>query len=313
MSKIPIFIIGINPRSGTNYLYNLLGLHPQCVLSNHYGEDFIISGIHKYLEFYEAVTYRWKKEWNNNRADFKKALEAGIIKYLDPPHSRARYMVSKTPDPANAPLFLKAFSKGYMIIITRKGQDLVESYTTTFNRRFEDAIRGWCRGARSIYQIMNDEAMMNSGRVAIIKYEDLYQKNEQVMSKLLDLLHLDKSQYDFQKSQNFDVIGSSTFRGNSDVVTWDPVPKDKTFNPLNRFAGWSRWKHYRFNFLAGKYSKALGYELYYDSNGPVYYIYNWILTAYNFFYRLIRRSGIILKAFGKNKRELKRALQVEFK
>jgi len=80
MSKIPIFILGINPRSGTNYLYHLLSLHPDIVLTNHFGEDFIINGIDKYLNFYESVTFRWKKDWNNNRADLKKAHEWGILK-----------------------------------------------------------------------------------------------------------------------------------------------------------------------------------------------------------------------------------------
>jgi len=312
MSKIPIFIVGISPRSGTNYLYNLLALHPECTFSNHYGEDFIINGLDKYLNFYEKVTYQWKKDWNNNRADFRKALEQGLLEYLTPVDSNARYMITKTPNPTNTDLFLRVFSQGFLIIITRNGQDLAESYTTSLKGGFEDVVRGWSRGAKWIDKIARDENMMNSGRVAVIKYEDLYLKNELVMSKLLDLLHLDKSKYDFDRSQNFDVIGSSSHVGRSKDF-WEPVPKEKSFNPLNRSAGWGRLKHYRFNWLAGKYSKALGYELFYESKDPVYYIYNIILTIFNFTFRILRRCGIILNALGKNKKELKRALEFEIK
>ncbi len=313
MSKIPVFIVGINPRSGTNYLYQLLASHPECVMSNHHGEDFILNGIDKYLEFYDKVTYRWKKEWYNDREDLRKALESGINKYLDPVSSPAKLMITKTPDPTNAPLFLKAFTQGYLIVITRNGQDLVESYTTSFNRRFEDVVRGWVRGARIIDTIKKDPEMLNSGRVIFLKYEDLYQHNKQEMTRLMEFLQLDVAKYDFVKSQNFDVIGSSTFKGESAEVTWVPIPKDPTFNPLNRFEGWSKFKHYRFNWLAGKYSKAMGYQLYFETRSPLYYIYNIALTLYNLIFRIGRRTQIIINAFGKSNTELKRAFDVQVK
>ncbi len=308
MKKIPIFIVGIKPRSGTNYLYNILALHPECVFSNHHGEDFILNGLDIYLEFYEKVTYEWKKDWNNNRSDFKKALEYGILKYLDPVESKAKYMISKTPEATNLDLFLKVFSQGYLIIITRNGQDLTESYTKSLNARFDDIIRGWSHGAMYIDKIVRDEDMMNSGRVAVIKYEDLYLKNSQVMSKLLDLLHLDKSKFDFVRSQNFDVIGSSSNKGKSNDF-WEPIPKSNDFNPLNRSQSWSKWKHYRFNWLAGKHSKLLGYELYFETSNPIYYIYNIVLSLYESIYRVFRRIKIIIFASRKNKKALKRALK----
>ena len=37
----PIFILGIMPRSGTNFLHQLITLHPDCVAS-HVWEDFLI-------------------------------------------------------------------------------------------------------------------------------------------------------------------------------------------------------------------------------------------------------------------------------
>lgn len=297
MTKIPVFIIGINPRSGTNYLYQILALHPDCVQSKHYGEDFIIYGIEKYLEFYKIVTNKWAQDWNNDTSEFKKSLEFGLLNYLDPGGSDAKYVITKTPHPDNSELFLEAFSEGYMIIITRKGQDLVQSFIKTFNSRFDDATRGWTRGAECIHKVITNKKLMDSGRVITIKYEDLYQNNEETMIKLLNFLKLDITKYDFQKSKNFDVIGSSTFKGTSEKATWTPIPKNESFNPLGRFKHWSKFRHYRFNFMAGKLSTELGYELYHNSKNPVYYAYNFVLSIYDFIFRVVRKLAMKIKSY----------------
>ncbi|MBL7914788.1 MAG: sulfotransferase [Bacteroidia bacterium] len=313
MHKVPIFIVGINPRSGTNYLYQLIALHPDCVHSRHYGEDFFLFASDKYLEFYDVVTKHWSPDWKNDNEVFRRALELGLLNYLNPGNgpAAAKYMVTKTPSAINSKNYLEMFSEGYMIVITRKGQDLVESFMKTFSSRFEDAVRGWKRGAAAIHDVMNDPKLMKSGRVLVIKYEDLYQKNTEVMTQILDFLKLDKSKFDFDKSANFDVIGSSTFKGNSEKVTWDPIPKTKTFNPLGRFSHWSRFRHYRYNWMAGKYSKEFGYELYFDSKDPIYYIYNILLTTYDFFHRSVRRTMIILKSFSRGKNARRDAFNIK--
>jgi hypothetical protein len=289
MEKIPVFIIGINPRSGTNYLFNILTLHPDCDAAKHQGEDYILSGADKYLAFCEKVTSRWLPRWENDSAEFKRCLESGIRKYLEPNESTARYIVSKTPNPDHADLFLKMFSSGYMILIIRRGQDLVESQIRSFGSSFEYAVKSWTRGAKWISKVIHDSEIMNSGRVLCIKYEDLYQKNEEVMCRLLDFLKLDKSRYDFQKSNNFDVIGSSTSKEKFGEVTWKPIPKEESFNPLSRCKSWNHFQHYRFNWLAGKFSKEFGYELYYESKGVVYLFFNLFITVYYFIFRAIRK------------------------
>jgi hypothetical protein len=295
MYKIPIVIVGINPRSGTNYLYQLLALHPNCVGSKHHGEDYLLYGSDKYLDFYRTVTMHWYPHWKNSHLDFKRALEVGLLNYLDSGTGEAKYMITKTPSAINSRNFLDVFSEGYMIIITRRGQDLVESFTKSFHARFEDAVRGWKKGAAAVHEVINNPEIMNSGRVIVIKYEDLYQKNGEVMTQILDFLKLDKTQFDFDKSEKLDVMGSSIFKGDSGKVTWNPIPKDETFNPLIRSSHWGRFKHYRYNWIAGKYSQELGYELYYNSKNPIYCIYNILLTMYDFLFRLAKRIFSPLK------------------
>jgi len=296
MNKSPVFILGINPRSGTNYLFRLLSEHPDCVASKHYGEDFIVYGADLLLAFIRKVTTKWASDWNNDPNEFYKSMQAGIMDYLDPGNNTARYVITKTPDASHADLFLQTFVSGKMILITRRGQDLTESFLKTFKGRFDDAVRGWTNGARWISAVINNREMMASNRIMCIRYEDLYNRNKEVMTDILKFLDLDISAYDFARSENYDVIGSSTFKGDSEKVTWDPVKKDKNFNPLNKFAHWSRFRHYRFNWLAGKYNKEFGYENLYDSGGPLYLVFNLFAMTYDFVYRTARRIVIYLKS-----------------
>ena len=295
MSKIPIFIIGINPRCGTNYLFYLLNQHPDCIPSFHIGEDFIMHYADKLLDYYKSVTSKWSPLENNKPGYFLRCLESGIVKYLDPAAKEAKFVVSKTPLPTNAHYFLDIFSSGYMIIIIRKGQDTTESFMKSFNSRFDDSARGWKNGAKCICNILNDEKLMSSGRVILVKYEDLYLNNEEILKNLFDFLQLDKDKYDYEKSSNSGVIGSSSFKGDSKKLTWKPVAKNDTFNPLNRSQNWSRFQHYRFNWIAGDYSDKLGYPLHYNSKSALYYLFNFIMAFYDFNYRILRKMLLLIQ------------------
>lgn len=42
---------------------------------------------------------------------------------------------------------------------------------------------------------------------------------------------------------------------------WKAVDKPKDFNPMERWNNWDRYMHERFNWIAGHYMEALGYEI----------------------------------------------------
>lgn len=286
---IPVFILGVSPRSGTNYLYELLALHPDCVKSRHEGEDFIIYNSVPYLNFINSVTGKWAPEWKNDPGVFRNCMEAGLISYLSPEIKSGQYVITKTPHPDNARGFFEMFSKGYLILLIRSGQDIAESFSKSFNYRFDDAVRAFSYGAREITGILNNQKLMDSGRVILIKYEDLFSRNREVMTDLLDFLKLDKTVFDFNASENLNIIGSSQHKKEKGKVQWDPVKKSTDFNPLKRYAGWSRWKHYRFNWMAGSYSRKLGYDLEFTDNIILFYLYNIAVVPFDFSYRILRK------------------------
>lgn len=292
----PVFIIGINPRCGTNYLQRILCLHPDCVPTRHWGEDFILFHADHLLNFTEAVTSHWIPEWNNDPSQFRAAMRKGIIHYLSPSETPARYVITKTPHAENAHLFLKMFDSGFMILVIRKGQDLVESTLRTFRKKkFDDAARGYRHGGELILRILNNPELMNSGRIKLVRYEDLIQNHSETVGQLLDFLKLDKTVFDFSKSASQKVSGSSSFGVTEEKFIWKSVENDGTFTPTKRADNWSRHQHYRFNHLAGKINRALGYELQYCNDSINYFLFNVFAFIPDFTHRTKRSIKNILK------------------
>lgn len=57
-----ILVLGIMPRSGTNYLYDLLLTHADCTASR-VPEDFLVAQAHWLNGYVEAVHGKWSPRW----------------------------------------------------------------------------------------------------------------------------------------------------------------------------------------------------------------------------------------------------------
>ena len=296
-----LFILGINQRCGSNYLYNLLLNHPDCHRSFHKGEDYLIAYSDVLISYHDYVTRKWSKKWGNDPEVFFLTLSSGLRNYLLPSQSSSGYFITKTPVSDNILNFPKIFPDTPLLVIVRNGQDLVQSYMLTFKCRFDDAVRAWRKGAEQILAAQSDQDFSLSGKMLLIRYEDLYADHDSKMKEILEFLGLKVSAYDFEKSKNLAIYGSAIHRGGSKDVTWEAVPKDENFNPIGRSASWSRFRHYRFNWLAGRQSLALGYELKYHSHSPVYFLYNAIMSVYDVTYRAFRLFAISVHALLKGR------------
>ena len=60
----PIFILGISQRSGTNFLFNLLGLHPDCERVGPIWENFLLNDAQLLVDYADAVYRRWSADWD---------------------------------------------------------------------------------------------------------------------------------------------------------------------------------------------------------------------------------------------------------
>jgi hypothetical protein len=257
---VPIFIQGIMQRSGTNYLYDLLLLHPDCGRSPLYENHFMTHAEH--LQNYVlGLTREWGPDWGWKPDEVFKALGDGLLARLSQGVKEPR-LVTKTPAVRHLSLFHKLFPAAPMLLLVRDGRAIVESGVHTFkNWTYERAMRRWAAAAKTILEFRASQGEASSCHL-LVRYEDLFSGSRPELERILAYLGLDLAQYDFDQAQQLPVRGSSAFRGGSESVRWDVrVPRSGGFDPLQRWQHWPRRRHERFNWLAGAYMQQLGYPL----------------------------------------------------
>jgi len=315
-----VFILGIMPRTGTHYLANLLCLHPDC-LQSAIPEDGLIMMSNVLMQYVARNTWQWQLTGDFPEIDADKLLTEGLgiglLNFLRQagsktnqvidaePGSSTRYLVTKTPNVKNIKNFFKLFPDERLLILIRDGRDVVESNYLSFKYPREEAIREWAKATRSIYKLQ--EKWSAEGRkFLVVKYEELYQNTEPEMKKIFSFLGLEVLKCDFDKALNMNVVGSSAFKRNGEV-NWQPVKRTAEFNPLSRSAGWSRWQHERFNWLASNELKLFGYK-------PISFkSHNFFIILKNYMYDTFYTIRVLIKKMRKYARFIWQRLKLKFK
>ena len=259
----PIFIHGVSPRSGTNYLWDLLLLHPDCGAGRHpVREDLFLDNANLLTTFTTATREAWDPRWGYFEDDIEAELRAsigdGLISFLWT--DKEKRLVTKNPSVRNLGLFFDFFPRARLVILMRDGRSVVESCMRTFGWDFDTATRKWSAAAEEIRAFMTTAA--SSGlSYRLVAYEELVDDVEHSLGRLFDDLQLDKELYDFAAARTLPVRGSSAFFGaGKSTVHWDPVPRDEDFDPRERWRQWSSPQHERFNWVAEDLLRYFGYE-----------------------------------------------------
>lgn len=292
-SRQVVFLLGIMPRSGTNFLAEMLCQHPDCGTPAYIPEDFLLANAHHLVRFVDAVHQSWNKLW----ADFGEAFKLPLLKALG--YGLERYLygcteaqwgrqygnaekrsacdkiepnvcLARTPSVENLELLPK-LTDAKTIIIVRDGRAVVESGMRSFGWLFEDAVQRWARSADLILRVASDNPQM-----LCVRYEDLVQHKAQELRKIFAFLGIDEQKYDYDVETP--VRGSSTFFDEKEGMNWGQTAKTEKFNPLNRWRHWDRRQHARFNWLAARQLQAFGYEPL-VVNSTVWQFYNSMLDT----------------------------------
>jgi hypothetical protein len=259
-STEPIFILGISQRSGTNYLCDLLCLHPDCGAPAPMREDFFVHHADLLVAYAHAVYGHWHR-WvidEKLEAYLCQSLGEGLLTFLAA-HHHGKRLVTKTPSVQNLRYCFKLFPHASLLILIRDGRAVVESRMRTFGEPFEVAVRKWAEAAAAIRQF--DEAMRGTDcRYLIVRYDDIWTDVRGELQRILTFLDLELDRYDFAAATNLPVRGSSAFGRKDGKVHWRPVEKTPDFDPLRRWSHWDRAMHERFNWLAGESLTTFGYH-----------------------------------------------------
>ncbi|HEX6207478.1 MAG TPA: sulfotransferase [Actinomycetota bacterium] len=258
----PIFIQGILPRSGTNFLWDLLLLHPDCAAAvEPVREDLFLDHSDHLISFIEAIQDAWDPRWGAPGPELTRRFHAsigeGLISFLwsDPD----RRLLTKSPSVRHLRRFFAFFPTARLLILVRDGRAVTQSCMDTFGWGFERAARAWAEGADEIERFGRTNAE-RSDRWRLVRYEDLVDDLETELPGILDFVGLDPGAYDMEAARNLPVRGSSHFFGpGHSSVHWEPVRKEASFAPNERWRSWSPRQLERFEWIAGHGLRALGY------------------------------------------------------
>jgi protein-tyrosine sulfotransferase len=257
----PIFIHGILPRSGTNFIWDLLLLHPDCSRGREpVNEDLFLEHADHLTAFATAVQQAWDPTWGTFAVDIGNRLYEsigdGLISFLWT--DRTRRLVTKSPTVRHLDAFFAFFPSSRLLILVRDGRSVVQSAMDTFGWDFDRACRAWAEAARTIRHFQQTQSA-HADRWRVIRYEDFVDDTEPQLRAVFDFLRLDAERYDFVAARNLPVRGSSAFGLHDGKVHWEVVPKDNTFSPKERWRSWSVAQRERFEWLAGEQLREFGY------------------------------------------------------
>lgn len=260
----PIFILGIMPRSGTNYLNSLLLLHPETASRPGIPEDFLLAQAHHLRQYRDGVFGSWPLIWGTppaaEGASLLRHIGDGLIHWLADPVP-GRRVVTKTPSVANLDLLPLLFPDACALIVIRDGRSVVESGVRSFDWSYPAAMRQWSNAARQV--MLFDRQYHDSGyRYRILRYEDLFSPTDDQVIDLLALCQLDPRRFDLDAARKLPVRGSSEARRTGELrMHWQPVDRIAGFDPTRRFSQWDAYRHRQFAAIAGEAQCALGYSL----------------------------------------------------
>ena len=101
MESTPIFILGILPRSGTNLLFKLLQLHPDCEVPDPIREDWSLETADLLVDYARTTYEHWARDprWGVYEAlegELLRSLGEGLLSLLTS-LAQDRRLVTKTP------------------------------------------------------------------------------------------------------------------------------------------------------------------------------------------------------------------------
>lgn len=259
-----ISVFGISPRCGTNFLKELICLHPNCHVSNAKGEDYLLYHVDDLLAYVNNVSRHWKQSWNNSKEGLLDSISKGVQNFLTK-DLKAHYthVVNKTPDPKNIMEYNKLFPEGKIILLIRDGRDTLDSLSRTFpHTSFQKHLMKWKYNVRDALTVMNSDKFKQ--QFLLVRYESLVSEPQKAMHSLLNFVGLERSQYPFDDIENLPIIGSSQIKDSSGNVTWNKsIGKSLDKNSLQfvgRHTSWGWSKKMYFSLFGEKLNQALGYQ-----------------------------------------------------
>ncbi|KAA3624064.1 MAG: sulfotransferase [Proteobacteria bacterium] len=253
MTNSPIFLSAILARSGTNYLTQLLCLHPRCRTANApFYEDLFLKDSHKLVDYAAGLRESYEDTGFPETHDLECRVLAGFGRALvdllngdGPPESR---VVTKAPLAFGLENFDRLFPGERLVLLIRDGRSVVQSVARSFNMTIREAATQWHEAARhfmSIQETLPPDAIW-------ISYERLATDPVSTVMEMLPKLDLDPAAYPLHAVAALPVYGSSELTANAGEIDWSPKSRPSWFDPAARFRQMSASDQAIFSEIAGE-------------------------------------------------------------
>lgn len=259
-TKPAIFVHGVLPRCGSNFVGNTLALHPNVSafprqiyeLPLMATADGSVSWYHEFLSRFprnaEVIASQEPLAW----------LASGMMRALQA-ESGEQTMLFKCPSMHNIDLFDCIFPDDILVLVVRDGRDIIESSTRTFYSQLFAKKR---RQLTIEWQQATDAALRvkdaRKSRTVLWRYEDLVTNAEAMLRDDLPTMDLDPETFPFDELAKLPVFGSSRNDAQGQV-DWQPAERQEGFQPVGRWQHWSKRQQDAFMRHAGSTMKKMGY------------------------------------------------------
>jgi len=268
-----IFVNGVLPRSGTNFVANALALHPDVAGFPREMHEFPLI---ETAPGATALQHEWLSLYPANAALVRPFEVFGYLAsgWLADLQSEApdRQLLFKSPHVRQIALFRAALPNDKLVLCLRDGRDVVASTMATFERgllsqsfrkrgifrkSFRQLVAEWKLATEAVLAFAPGGPLADPHTV-VVRYEDLVADPDGQIATILPVLGLDPARFPSEELRQLPVFGSSTTRENG-AQSWEPVERKASFNPIGRFENWPEARKRAFERLAGDVLRRSGY------------------------------------------------------
>ena len=256
-----IMIHGLTARTGTNYIWFLLQLHPDVVGCTQSREFFFLQRSHDAVNLQKRYddTDKAIKSPFQAAGDVLALLGASTLAYLHSFDETGKRLLLKVPNVRYLHYFPTAFANEHLLVLMRDGRDVVASYRESWPHiPFHVVCTDW---ADAVKVALDFQKMIGATFPSqVVRYEDAVADPEGFVKKVCPPLGLDVALYPFEKIREVPVLGSCEVK-NGEKWKWQVAEqKPKDFSPVGRWKKWSDEDKATFKRLAGESLIAAGYE-----------------------------------------------------
>ncbi len=260
-----IIVLGVMPRSGTNFVRDLLAMHPNVTADP--GRLYEFPLLHA-ADDAAAFTRDFLKYFPRNeevlgRYDILAMLAGTWLRELQT-QAAGKHILLKCPHVHNLSLAQHIFPDAKIILCLRDGRDVLDSTQKTFaktslyRKNFRQIADEWRLAAEAI-MTFSEGGLNENQNTMIVRYEDIIADQFEWVRKMLNHSGLDEVNYPWDEVDRMPVRGSSRSKA-ALKNRWMPEAKHPNFNSVRRWASWSDSRKLRFDKLAGSALELAGYE-----------------------------------------------------